>query len=232
MFIVNPLPAPVDPELIALLARAEPATIGHFLDFGFVDPAIRALWQVPRIAGTAVTVRCAGNDSTIVHYALGQLRPGDVLVIDRFGDTRHAAVGGGVAFAARASGCVGIIIDGVATDIGEIRDYAVPVWARGLSAVTTKRPFDNGEFCVPVSIGGVAVMPGDAILADENGILVLRPEQIAEAAPRAIAMQAAEAPRLREVAAGARLPELNGTNKRLAEILAEQAKGPKAGGSI
>jgi regulator of RNase E activity RraA len=232
MFVVNPLPAPVDPEMVALLARAEPATIGHFLDFGFVDPAIHALWQVPRIAGTAVTVRCAGNDSTIVHYALGQLRPGDVLVIDRFGDTRHAAVGGGVAFAARASGCVGIIIDGVATDIGEIRDYAVPVWARGLSAVTTKRPFDNGEFCVPVSIGGVAVMPGDAILADENGILVLRPEQIAEAAPRAIAMQAAEAPRLREVAAGARLPELNGTNKRLAEILAEQAKGPKAGGSI
>lgn len=232
MFIVNPLPAQVDPKLIELLAKAEPATIGHFLDFGFVDPQIRAMWQVPRIAGTAVTVRCAGNDSTMVHYALGQLRPGDVLVLDRFGDTRHAAVGGGVAFAAREAGCVGIIIDGVATDIGEIRDYKVPVWARGLSAVTTKRPFNNGEFCVPVSIGGVAVMPGDAILADENGILVLKPDQIADAAPRAIKMQADEGPRLKEVAAGARLPELNGTNKRLAEILAEQAKGAQGGGSI
>ena len=232
MFIVNPLPPQVDPKLIALLVRAEPATIGHFLDFGFVDPQIRALWQVPRIAGTAVTVRCAGNDSTMVHYALGQLRPGDVLVIDRFGDTRHAAVGGGVAFAAREAGAVGIIIDGVATDISEIRDYKVPVWARGLSVVTTKRPFDNGEFCVPVSIGGVAVMPGDAILADENGVLVLKPEQIADAAPRAIEMQAAEGPRLAEVAKGARLPELNGTNARLAEILAAQAKGMKGGSSI
>jgi regulator of RNase E activity RraA len=85
---------------------------------------------------------------------------------------------------------------------------------------------------VPASIGGVPVMPGDAILADENGILVLKPEQIADAAPRAIEMQAAEGPRLKEVAAGARLPELNGTNKRLAEILAEQAKGAKGGGSI
>ena len=232
MFVVNPLPPQVDPELIALLLRAEPATIGHFLDFGFVDPQIRAMWQVPRIAGTAVTVRCAGNDSTMVHYALGQLRPGDVLLLDRFGDTRHAAVGGGVAFAAREAGCVAIIIDGVATDIQEIRDYKVPVWARGLSAVTTKRPFNNGEFCVPVSIGGVTVMPGDAVLADENGILVLKPEQIADAAPRAIKMQADEGPRLKEVSAGARLPELNGTNKRLMEILAEQAKGAKGGGSI
>ena len=224
MFIVNDLPVQVDPELIALLLTAEPATIGHFLDFGFVDPKIHALWRVPRIAGTAVTCRCAGNDSTIVHYALGQLRPGDVLVIDRFGDERHAAVGGGVAFAAKAAGAVGIIIDGVATDIGEIRDYAVPVWARGLSAVTTKRPFQNGEFCVPVVCGGVPVQPGDAILADENGVLVLKPSQIADAAPRAVAMQQAEGPRLAEVARGARLPELNGTNARLREILAEQGK--------
>ncbi|HEY0420428.1 MAG TPA: RraA family protein [Acetobacteraceae bacterium] len=224
MFVINPLPDQIDPALIALLAKAEPATIGHFLDFGFVDPKIHALWQVPRIAGTAVTLRCAGNDSTVVHYALGQLRPGDVLVLDRFGDERHAAVGGGVAFAAKAAGALGIVIDGVATDIGEIRDYGVPVWARGLSVVTTKRPFNNGEFCVPVSIGGVPVMPGDAILADENGVLVLKPDQIADAAPRAIQMQADEKPRLDEVAKGARLPDLNGTNARLREIMAAQKK--------
>jgi regulator of RNase E activity RraA len=225
MFVINDLPAPIDPELIALLGKAEPATIGHFLDFGFVDPAIRALWQVPRIAGTAVTVRCAGNDSTIVHYALGQLRPGDILVIDRAGDTRHAAVGGGVAFAARETGCLGIIIDGVATDIAEIRDYGMPVWGRGLSTVTTKRHMSQGEFCVPVSCGGVPVLPGDAILADENGVLVLKPEQIATAAPRAIAMQAAEGPRLAEVAKGKRLPDLNGTNALIREILEKQSKG-------
>jgi len=178
MFLLNELPPQIDAALISLLEQAEPATIGHFLDFGFVDPAIRAQWQVPRIAGTAVTVRCAGTDSTIVHYALGQLRAGDVLVIDRAGDSRHAAVGGGVAFAARAAGARGIVVDGVATDIAEIRDYKVPVWARGLSTVTTKRLFQQGEFCVPVAIGGVAVQPGDAILADENGVLVLNPGEV------------------------------------------------------
>lgn len=225
MFTVNPLPPQVDPELIALLAKAEPATIGHFLDFGFVDPKISARWGVPRIAGTAVTVRCAGNDSTIVHYALGQLRPGDILVVDRFGDDRHAAVGGGVAFAAREAGALGIIVDGVTTDISEIRDYRMPVWSRGLSVVTTKLKFQNGEFCVPVSIGGVPVLPGDAILADENGVLVLKPQQIADAAPRAIQMQAAEGPRLAEVAKGARLPDLNGTNAKLRDLLAAQEKG-------
>ena len=224
MFILNPLPPQIDPAIIAVLERAEPATIGHFLHTGFVDPAIAARWQVPRVAGTAVTVRCAANDSTIVHYALGQLRPGDILLIDRAGDTRHAAVGGGVAFAAKAAGCRAIIVDGVTTDIQEIRDYEVPIWSRGLSAITTKVLFQQGQFCVPVSIGGVAVNPGDAVLADENGVLVLPPiaAHIIASAERAIAMQAAEGPRLAEVAKGARLPELNGTNARLAEIIAKQ----------
>ena len=226
MFVVNELPPQIDPDLIALLERAEPATIGHFLHYGFVDAAIAARWQVPRIAGTAVTVRCAANDSTIVHYALGQLRPGDILLVDRVGDTRHAPVGGGVAFAAREAGCKGIIIDGVSTDIQEVRDYKVPMWSRGLSPITTKVLFQQGQFCVPVSIGGVAVKPGDAVLADENGILVLDPvaSSITAAAERAIAMQAAEGPRLAEVAKGKRLPDLNGTNSRLREILAAQAK--------
>jgi len=225
MFVINDLPPQIAADQVRLLQQAEPATIGHFLDFGFVDPAVRAQWQMPRIAGTAVTVRCAGNDSTIVHYALGQLRPGDVLVVDRAGDLRHAAVGGGVAFAARAAGAMGIVIDGVCTDIGEIRDYQVPVWSRGLSTVTTKRLFQQGEFCVPISCGGVPVAPGDAILADENGVLVLKPGQITEAARRAIGMQADEAPRLAELAKGAKLPELNGTNARLREILAAQRTG-------
>ena len=222
MFVLNRLPPSIDPELLALLARAEPATIGHFLEFGFVDPAIRALWQLPRIAGTAVTLRCAGTDSTIVHYALGQLRPGDILLIDRAGDHRHAPVGGGVAFAAREAGCRGIVIDGVATDIAEIRDYKMPVWARGLSAITTKRTFEQGEFCIPISIGGVPIHPGDAILADENGILAVNPATIAAIAPRAIDMQAAEAPRLAQVAKGARLSDLNGTTAKLLELMKTQ----------
>jgi regulator of RNase E activity RraA len=225
MFVINDLPGPVDAGLLDLLRQAEPATIGHFRHVGFMAPEIRALLPDRRIAGTAVTVRCYGADTTIVHYALGKLRPGDVLVVDRAGDRRHAACGGGVAFAARAAGCVGIVIDGVATDIGELREYGLPVWARGLSTVTCKRQFTQGEFCVPVSCGGVAVEPGDAVLADENGVLVLKAEEITEAAERAIGMQQAEKRTLARIAAGERMPDINGTNARVAEILAAQAAG-------
>ena len=185
---------------------------------------MRALLPDRRIAGTAVTCRFAGIDGSIMHYALGQLRPGDVLVVDRAGDRRHAACGGGVCFAAQAAGALGIVIDGPATDIGEIRQYGLPVWARGLSAVTSKRTYTHGEFCVPINCGGVTVMPGDAVLADENGILFLKPDMIEATAKRGIELQEAEGPRLARVAKGERLPDLNGTNARIREIVAAQAE--------
>jgi len=220
MFVLNALPASIDPVRLEKLKQAEPATIGHFRHTGFMAPEIRAMLPgYRRIAGTAVTVRAYGADTTVVHYALGKLRPGDVLVIDRAGDTRHAACGGGVAFSAKAAGCVGIIIDGPATDIQELREFDMPVWARGLSTVTCKRQFEHGEFCVPVSCGGVAVEPGDAILADENGVLVLKPHEIETAAARAVAMQQEEKLVLARVAAGEKLPDINGTNARLEEIM-------------
>lgn len=224
MFVLNDLPPQIPKQVLDLLVKAEPATIGHFLDFGFCDPEVRALLPDKRIAGTVVTCRFAGIDGSIMHYALGQLRPGDVLVVDRAGDRRHAACGGGVCFAARVAGALGIIIDGPATDIGEIRQYGLPVWARGLSAVTSKRTFTHGEFCVPVNCGGVTVMPGDAVLADENGILFLKPDMIEATAKRGIEMQAAEGPRLERVAKGERLPEINGTNARIREIVAAQGR--------
>ena len=220
MFVLNDLPPPIEPALLDKLREAEPATIGHFRHVGFMDPGIRSLLPgYRRIAGTAVTVRCYGADTAIVHYALGKLRPGDVLVLDRAGDTRHAACGGGVAFAARETGCVGIIIDGPATDVQELREYDMPVWARGLSTVTGKAQFTYGEFCTNISCGGVAVAPGDAILADENGVLVLKPDEIADAASRAVAMQNEEKSALLRVANGERLPDINGTNARIAEIM-------------
>jgi regulator of RNase E activity RraA len=226
MFTINPLPPAIDPALIQRLLGAEPATIGHFRHVGFMAPEIQLrLPGYRRVAGTAVTVRAFGDDTSIVHYALGQLRPGDVMVIDRAGDTRHACCGGGVAFAAKTAGCVGIIVDGPVTDVQELREYDMPVWARGLSTVTCKPLFRQGEFCVPVSCGGVVVEPGDAILADENGVLVLKPHEITASADRVVAMQQAEKTMLARITAGERLPDINGTNVRIAEILKAQLSG-------
>ena len=222
MFILKELPPRLEPTLIQKLVKAEPATIGHFRNWGFMDPQIRAMQSDVRIAGPAVTVRAPGIDGTIVGYALGQVRPGDVLVIDRCGDHRHAAFGGLVAYACKVAGLAGVIIDGVATDIGEVRKYGVPLWCRGLSAVTTKRIGLAGEFCVPVSCGGVDVRPGDVVIADECGVVVLDRADAEAAADRAIGMQDAEVASRKRLDAGEKLPDISGASKVLAEALAKQ----------
>jgi 4-hydroxy-4-methyl-2-oxoglutarate aldolase len=222
VFTLKPLPDSLDRKLVEKLVRAEPATIGHFRNSGFMDPAIRAMQPDVRIAGPAVTVRAPGMDGTIVGYALGQVRRGDVLVIDRAGDHRHAAFGGLVAYACKVAGLAGVIIDGVATDIGEVRQYSVPLWCRGLSAVTTKRIGLAGEFCVPVSCGGVAVNPGDVIIADECGIVVLDRAEAEAAAERAIGMQDAEVASRKRLDSGEKLPDISGATKVLQEALAKQ----------
>jgi regulator of RNase E activity RraA len=223
MFTLNPLPPQISPEFVKKLVRAEPATIGHFRDWGFMDPGIRAMQSDRRIAGTAVTVHQPGVDGTIVGYALGQIRPGDVLVVDRCGDMRHAGFGGLVAYAAKVAKVAGVIVDGCVTDIGEIRQYGIPVWCRGLSAVTSKRIGLAGTFCMPISCGGVAVRPGDVIIADECGVVVLDPADAEAAADRAIAMQEAEAKSRARLDAGEKLPDISGATKVLEEAMVKQA---------
>ena len=222
MFNLKPLPPTLDKTLVEKLVKAEPATIGHFRDWGFMDPAIRAQLPNIRIAGPAVTVRAPGVDGTVVGYALGQVRPGDVLVIDRCGDHRHAAFGGLVAYACKVAKIAGVIIDGVATDIGEVRQYNVPLWCRGMSAVTTKRIGLGGEFCVPVQCGGVNVNPGDVIIADECGVVVLDPKDAEAAADRAIMMQTNEIKSRARLDAGEKLPDISGATKMLQDALAKQ----------
>lgn len=211
MYVLKSLPAQVEPDRLGLLVQAEPATIGHFLHTGFMDSGIRALSSSKRVAGTAITVRYPSPDGAMAHYAVGQARPGDILVIDRCGDQRHASLGGALIYAARAAGIVGVIVDGVVTDISELNRYGLPVWARGLSPITVKTLGMGGDFCVPVSCGGVAVSPGDAILADENGVLVLPPSLIEFAANKAIGLQQAEKHTLQRIDAGEKYPDILGT---------------------
>jgi 4-hydroxy-4-methyl-2-oxoglutarate aldolase len=224
MYVLNPLPKPVAPALIELLVQVEPAVIGHFRYTGFMSPAIRAHFQDRRIAGTAVTVRAPGMDGAMVHYAVGQARPGDVLVIDRCGDEAIATIGGAVAYAARAAGVAGIVVDGLVTDLGELRQYGMPVWSRGTSAVTVKTLGLGGDFCVPVSCGGVAVNPGDAVLADENGILVIPPADIEYSVKRAIQMVQDEKRTLARIDAGEKYPDITGSSQVILEAIERHRK--------
>jgi 4-hydroxy-4-methyl-2-oxoglutarate aldolase len=220
MFTLNPLPSQIDPALLELLASAEPAVIGHFRFTGFMTSALRAHFQDRRIAGTAVTVRVPGMDGTMVHYAIGKARAGDIIVMDRCGDDAIASLGGAVAYAAKVAGVAGIIVDGLVTDLGELRQYGVPIWSKGTSAVTVKTLGLGGEFCVPVTCGGVAVSPGDAILADENGILVLPPADITLCAKRALQMMSDEKQTLQRLDAGEKYPDIMGTTQIIEKAMA------------
>src|SRR5438552_16062659 len=99
MFTLNPLPPQIAAALVQKLVRAEPATIGHFRHWGFMDPGLRAMQQGVRIAGPAVTVHQPRVDRTIIGNAPAELRPGDALVVDRCADMRHAGFAGVAAYA-------------------------------------------------------------------------------------------------------------------------------------
>jgi regulator of RNase E activity RraA len=220
MYLINSLPAQVPPDDLALLLKAEPATIGHFRSGGFLRADIRAHQQEVRVAGTAVTVRMPGIDGGILHYAMGCVRPGDVLVIDRCGEAVTAALGGAMAFAARQAGVAAIIVDGLVTDLGELRQHGVPVWSKGPSAVTTRLLGHDGGFCCAISCGGVAVQPGAAVLADENGVLILAPEDVRAEAQRAIEFQTNEQATLARLRAGEKFPDIVGSRALIDRAIA------------
>ncbi|WP_018774343.1 RraA family protein [Arthrobacter sp. 131MFCol6.1] len=185
------------------LAAVSYPTIGHFLEDGFVEPAIRSLLDGVKVAGPAVTVRIAENDAYAMNRALLELYPGAVLVVDMSGDHRHAPVGAVTAAAATAQGAAGVVVDGVATDILELRATGLPVFARGTSCLTTKRVRSAGSAVnVPVRCGGIQVNPGDWVLGDDNGVIVLSAEAAADVLGQALASDAAEPALLARIAAG------------------------------
>lgn len=171
--IILPNYAKKIPESIKERLKAiDPATIGHYLHFGFMDPRIQSCLSNVKVVGQAVTVKTSGNDGIMVHKGVSMAGEGDVLVIDRNGDTKHACIGGVVAYAAKVRNLAGIIIDGPSTDIQEIRELGVPVFSTGLSPITTKIVGNIGEINTTVQCGGISVSPGDLIHADDNGVLV------------------------------------------------------------
>lgn len=217
---IHPMPEALPDDLRAALAEVSFPTIGHFLEEGFVDPAIRALVTPVKVVGRAVTVRTTAPDSVLVHKATELLEAGDALVIDIGGDARHAPVGEMVALAARERGAVAVVVDGVCTDIVEIRAMGMPVFARGTSVLTTKlHGLASGSINSPVACGGVVVHPGDAVLADDNGVLVL-PVAVARAVVgRARASDEREPATRDYLRGGGSLPERTGANRTVAALL-------------
>jgi 4-hydroxy-4-methyl-2-oxoglutarate aldolase len=212
---IDPMPSQVSAEVIALLEQTETATVGHWRHWGFCDRRIQPLLRRKRVAGTAVTLAIPGPDSTLLHHALGLLRPGDILVVDRLGDDRHACWGGGVTVAAKAAGAKAGVVDGPCTDLEEVEASDFPLWCRGIAPITTRIYDLGGRLNKPVSIGGVSVMPGDAVLCDESGVLVLPPGEAEAEARAAIERQARGLATQDRVAKGEKLGAISGATGKV-----------------
>ena len=216
---INPMPQQISEALRAKLEKVETATVGHSQHWGFMDRRIQPLLRNKRIAGAAVTLAIPGQDSTLLHHTLGLLRPGDILVVDRLGDDKHACWGGGVTVAAKAAGAIGGIVDGPCTDLAEIEDSDFPMWCRGMSPITTRLYNLGGTLNHPISCGNVSVSAGDIILADESGVLVLPAGEAEAIADAAIARQERGERNQARVKAGEKLGDISGATKMVLDAM-------------
>ncbi|MCJ9752978.1 RraA family protein [Neorhizobium sp. BETTINA12A] len=217
---IGSVPTQVDPELIAKFESVEVATIGHFRHRGFVNHSISPVVEPGRtLVGTAVTVAIPATDSTLLHHAIGFIRPGDFLFVDRLGDDRHACIGGGVAFAIKNAGAIGVVLDGPCTDVEEILELDLPFWSRGVSGITTRLNDLGGSLNLPISCGNVPVMPGDIVVADASGVVVIPVDEAEDVVEEAIARQARAGRNKDKIAAGEKLGDLSGASRLVAAAL-------------
>ena len=180
-------------EMVRAFRALSPTTLADVLDLSCIMRlGIDPLWSgMPRMAGPAFTVRTARHDNLMLHAAIYLAEPGDVIVVAA-GDAEMAVAGGNVCAVAQRRGVVGFVIDGVIRDVAESRANAFPVFARGVSPIPGGKD-GPGEINAPITCGGVRVTPGDVLVADEEGIVVVPGARAAEVLAKAQAKAAADA---------------------------------------
>ena len=178
---------------------------------------IPPLYPTERIAGRAVTVRLKtkGAEEATHHLgtaAVGAADPGDIIVIDHRGRTDAAGWGGILSTAAKTKGIAGVIVDGASRDVDEARGLGLPLFARAATALTARGRIIEESTNQPIEIGGVAVLPGDYVIADSSGIVVIPADRAPEVISEAESIVAREAAMARDVMDGKSVAEVMGIN--------------------
>ena len=187
--------------------RSIPAAIAADLagEAGRIDPAIRPLnppGKQPRLFGRAVTALCAPPDFTAIVHAMDIIGPDEVLMVAAAGNAAFAMLGEIIGGHLRHRGCSGLVCDGAVRDVGTLAGWAdFSVFAR---SVTPRGPVAGGRGAVnlPVSIGGQLVHPGDLVIGDDDGLVVLSPEMARAHIQAARAKQVLETQWIESLASG------------------------------
>jgi 4-hydroxy-4-methyl-2-oxoglutarate aldolase len=143
-----------------------------------MDPSIKPLKEEYRVAGRAFTVKMPVGDNECVLRAIRDAKPGDILVVDAKGDTYRTIAGDFIIGLAQTLGIKGIVTDGVIRDIVGVKKLNYPVFCKGTTVAASAKA-GWGQVNVPISCGGTSVNPGDIIVADADGVVVI-PKEIEE----------------------------------------------------
>ncbi len=205
-----------DPSLLDAFGAASSAQVADCMSrLGAMEAAIRPVWASPRVIGSALTVWCHSGDNLMLHKAISLAMQNDVIVVNTQGNVNSSGFGELIATSAVRAGVRAVIVDGTVRDAEALEALRLPVYSRGLSPGGCNKD-GAGEVGSIIACGGVAVRPGDIVIADRDGVTIVPLEDAAGVARLAAEQAEREEKRKAEIARGVLVrPEIDEALRRL-----------------